>query len=421
MKNRMRLRAAFDFCMQEKIKFFITVVEIIIFLCLAMQIAYMIAEAYSYKERILQGLTVSPEQLGSCYIESEESTEEIVQKVRAIPGILSYGSISGRMTNTCECLLFLGEIQKQGSLYQDDENEEIFDQGIITYCMSWDMLKIMNIKLTEGSLSDELIQQEQDIVLYLDEVYREAVQIGDVFYSVYNDRIVYRYIVGGFFTGNSAIMDELSTETLNGTGSLSLDYGIIEVTDCVLWEDGFFTFDSSTNFDQINRMIQQIAAEGGGSAEVYQVSSIIRYIEQNADKNTLYLKEAAVFLAVILILSVSAGQISDILTRTKDYGIWLSCGASKKDLAFFIVFQNIIRTGIAALISAALMFCVFRMIYAFGAGIESKNLVKLLYFKYVLPTELLLAVFVIFFSSFLPAGLIKKASSVNLIKGKVSG
>lgn len=57
----------------------------------------------------------------------------------------------------------------------------------------------------------------------------------------------------------------------------------------------FFSFGSENDYDLINAKLREISQKYGEQIDVFRISSIVGYIKSDADRNTAYLKEAAIF------------------------------------------------------------------------------------------------------------------------------
>ncbi|MBD5158472.1 MAG: ABC transporter permease [Butyrivibrio sp.] len=420
MKNRIRLRVAFDFCLQEKARFRLSVLEIIAFMCLAIQIIYMIASSYSYLDRMKRGVNVPLEQLGYCYSDGDS---RFGSELSNVEGVVHYGDIdSGSGGLLCfDGLEKLHEAQR-GHTNIITESEFEKSGGVETVNISGDLWEVMNLKLTEGKKPAEIEYDTSDmypdVLIYLSESFRGEAQVGDVLYEVKHEgKLLYCFEVAGFFDKSSSVIDSyIVNDVLEKQGYYPLDYGVVAVHRGKP-ESGFFSFVGE--YAEVSGRIRALAAHNGVEVQVFNIASVAELMKSNTDKNTYYLKEAAIILAVIMIFAVSAGQVASIVTQTRNYGIWLASGASKRDLTVIIFMQNLIRIFIAVLISFALMLAVIHKIYGRYMNKPEHYVINIICLEYILPIVLILSVLTVLLSSLIPAGLIGKTPSVNLLKGKI--
>lgn len=64
---------------------------------------------------------------------------------------------------------------------------------------------------------------------------------------------------------------------------------------------------------------------------------------KNITKALKYLVIAAILLGSSCIIVLLVSQVSNILTRSEEYGIWLTNKATKKDIMWILIWQNLIK------------------------------------------------------------------------------
>ncbi|MCM1308802.1 MAG: hypothetical protein NC223_09415 [Butyrivibrio sp.] len=420
MKNGVRLRVAFDFCIWEKSRFAVSVLETVAFMCLAVQIIYMLASSYSFFDRVEKGLNIPAEQLG--YYSIDTGNGDLAGKLRQVEGITHCGTVDSGNGMVIEHKDFdiLRDIQEKHRRKNDGGG---FSQGVQAISITEDLWEVMRLELVEGKKPSETecddLGISPDILIYLSEDYKSVVQVGSVIHEQhYDEGSVKKYVVAGFLDKSSAVIDSyiFDAQSIEKQGYYPIGYKVLEVIRTEPFDSGFFAFEG--DFTEVSDRIKALAAENGTTVEVYSIANVIDYMKSNTDKNTYYLKEAFLILAVIMLFAISAGQIVSIVTRTKNYGIWLASGASKKDLAVIIFMQNLIRMLISLVISLLLMLVLFRILYCTNE--QNYYTVNSIYVRYVLPALALLSVLMVLISSVFPSRIILKASSVNLLKGRVN-
>ncbi len=427
MKNRMRFKAAMDLCIQEKAKFRLSVLEIIIFMCVSIQVLFMVFQTYGYRERVQEGFKVPVSQVGYCVIVGSDS--DTIEKIRNLPEILHYGTIDTGVLSTAEELRFLREVQRGHQKFMSDSDYDA-ENGVEVMVVSPDLWEVMNLKLVEGmepwkAEPPKPADITSGYLIYLSEAYRDVVNVGDVFESretTSKGELLLWYIIAGFIDKNSTVTDPyvFSVDNVEKIGHYSVDYEIIEVPVDGFDYDGFFVYSEESEFAEVERKIKGIAAENGlntGDVYVYNLSSVVQYAEDDVKKQTAHLREAAVILMAILVLSVSGIQAFDVLTKTKDYGVWLSSGADKRDLVFFIIYQNVIRTAIALFISIPFMLLALHKLYGYNS--ETHHMINRIFIRGIIPGSVALGILTALMASVLPSCLIAGSSAINLIKGKI--
>ena len=139
---------------------------------------------------------------------------------------------------------------------------------------------------------------------------------------------------------------------------------------------------------------------------------------KNTDMQTRVLKIALGLFGTAMIISLSVSQIYSIITKSRDYGIRLSNGVTKKDMCSIIFIQNIIQTVIPVILSMTAMYFVLRIF--FGGDLTSEQLIKHIFTLYCVPISLVVTIIVVMMSSVIPAKLMKKTSVLNLLNGRIT-
>lgn len=126
-----------------------------------------------------------------------------------------------------------------------------------------------------------------------------------------------------------------------------------------------FSFGSENDYDLINAKLREISQKYGEQIDVFRISSIVGYIKSDADRNTAYLKEAAII----------AG--------------------------------------------ACAMYYLLHIFY--GDNMPANTLVSEIYVKYCISSGIAAGLLTVIISSAIPCALICRVSSVNLMKGRLVG
>lgn len=167
-----------------------------------------------------------------------------------------------------------------------------------------------------------------------------------------------------------------------------------------------FTYSKENDYDNIVSKINGISEKYDTEINTYKISSVVGYTKKNTDMQTRVLKIALGLFGTAMIISLSVSQIYSIITKSRDYGIRLSNGVTKKDMCSIIFIQNIIQTVIPVILSMTAMYFVLRIF--FGGDLTSEQLIKHIFTLYCVPISLVVTIIVVMMSSVIPAKLMKK-------------
>ena len=287
--------------------------------------------------------------------------------------------------------------------------------------MSGDLWDVMNLRLIEGKLPSEyeIIESEKDILIYVSEKYRDYVRIGDIYSDKIGDKEIFRYIIAGIISDDSSVIDPyvFSDTLLDRQGFYSMEYGVIEVMDTSSWNGCFFTYNEDIGYKKISSDIIIKAEKAGAKADVYNISDVADYIVADMERDTYYLKEIALIMAVMMVISLTAGRIYSIIIRSSDYGIWVSCGATAGDLSMIVIWQNVITMIIPLVVSSVLMYNVLRIFYT--DNMVSLALLNEIYLSRCIPTQFALVILTVGLSCICPAGIFRHIKAAQLVRGRI--
>lgn len=418
MRNRDRLRVAMDNIAMEKGKKYLHIITASFFFLLPGFIVFFIFYAYGYEARVRNGLSVPVDRLGYYYAEPGDSDKDIYDEISSIEGVTGCGSISGISYNITPELQFLRERQMGHGIHESDD-------GIATICMDEGIWDAMNIRLTQGLRPQEYAlddpANERVVLLYLSDNYADLTHVGDI-YDAKNAKgvLIYRYIVAGFFDVKSRYLDPgvFTNLVMDKVGSCSLDYGIIEVRDSLSTYGCYFTFEGDGDYDRICSDINGISRKYNTAINTYRIAALVQYAREQADRDTKPLRETAVLLGIIMVLALTVSQVYSIITRAKDYGVWLSSGATGKDMALILFMQNLLKTTISLVIGNILTFAFLHIFFGIGGG-EARELMNITYLTRCIPVSVVLWAVTVLLSSVIPMVLMRRTSCINLLKGRV--
>ena len=415
MKNSVRIRIALDMCVREKKKFILSIFVLSIAFALILVNLYIVFSANSYMHKVQKGLKIPVEKLiwFSFELEDYKDNQNIYEELLKTSGVSTIGNISTGLSNTRPELAFLRNTQINGKKYANDSNY-LMHQNINVNVITAGMWDVVNLELISGKAPYEYEVDEIDVLLYFSEEYMEVVEVGQ---ELCFKEDSFRYIVAGFISGNSTMMDDtfFSDEQITYAGFHSMEYGIIEVMQSK-YISGYGVLEN--DYETVINQFNEIAKKYNSRLEIYSIDSVIDVAEKKAANSSFYLNEIMVILVVLAIISVLAIQIFEMLIHADEYGIWLACKATKKDLIIITCIQNFIRTFVAVAFSVLIVYLILISIY--GASVEMKMLTKDIYVIYCFPIIVLIGIMMVALESVIPSLILNRAGVVNLLKGELN-
>lgn len=420
MRNDVRMRIAVDMCIQEKFKFFASIFILFLASSLVIMNIYIVASANSYRYKVQKGLSVPLEKVIWYSFEPNdyEDADEIFKKITQNSDISNVGSILSNVSNGSRCLMHLREVQSLCKRFNKD-SDYMQRNDISTNVISKDLWNAMNYRILEGKAPNEYILTDKDVLLYFSEEYKGIVDIGQEFIDEYAGEVVYKYIVAGFISSESTMFNSsyFNEEQVENCAFHSMEYGIVEVIQGY-FNSGYAILRDESCFHSVRDYFYEIADMYEADMQIYSVDAVVKSAEIIAKNSSYYLNEIMIIMIVISLISVISIQIFEMLTRADEYGIILTCKATKKDLIIMIFFQNAIRNFIAIIMSLLVMFVLLLSLY--GNSPEMKIITRDLYLLYCVPIDIIVCIVLIVLESIIPAIIIGKADTVNLLKGELS-
>lgn len=424
MRNSRRIKIAFDMCVQEGVKSLLGIVVVfaafVMFGCIFM----LLGHNMSYTDRIETGLKVPYEKVGYINIDSMkldyEEEKEVIGLIQECDEIESLGHVSYGIQNTSRCISFLGEIQ-YGHQTVIPDNEYNVGEMIETYIMSAGAWDIMNLRLQEGAEPSQLEPDDNTILLYLSERYSGLVSVGEHYYDTYEDgTIIYDYVVAGFFSSDSYILANgtaNSTNNLIDAGCCSMDYAVVEVPGFLFNTAYFSTKDGG--FSEVKEYLGSIAQNYGIDIDMYELSSVLKFHNDNTAAVTKYLIEIAVLFTAAAVLLLIGIQIGRVISHAKEYGIWLTNGALFHDIALVTIYQNIIYVILPMILSCFAVRKITDMILS-GNG-QTAGPVISIFWEMNVPLLTVLAVILTAVTAGIPIILLYRKNAAELLKGETAG
>ncbi len=422
MRNRTRIKIAFDMCLNEGRLVLGIIVTMTAFILFGL-VFQMLGHANSYAARVQSGFSVPLERVGYCYLRASEQEYEraAAAEILRLDEITAMGDIAYGVCNTCDCLSFLREVQ----LGHEREifHEEYLEGGIEMCVMNMNAWDIMNLKLSSGKPPSEYEFNRNTELLYLPREYRGIAELGEHYYEI-NEKdgsVSYDYVVAGFLAEDSRLPAQFvnnSTDELINRGYYSTEYSIIEVVpgDSTYY-DGYFSIKEGTDFDGVKAAMTENAGKHGVDIEIYRLASVVGYAEERSRTASKYMLEMGLLLgaaAMVLLISIQTGRI---IAKAGEYGIWLTNGAGIRDIIFIIIYQNIIYILPALLLSIAAVY--FILPWLWSSGSEADILIREMMWKNNAPLMLALGAVITAVVSLIPVLLIRRSSTAVLVKGEL--
>ena len=145
-------------------------------------------------------------------------------------------------------------------------------------------------------------------------------------------------------------------------------------------------------------------------------------MEKNIDKSLKYLILAAILLTGTSIISLLVIQIGNILTRGKEYGVWLICNATDRDILKILILQNAIRL-IYAEIMAFLFVNLITRLLLYGENFAKSDLSQKISNRIIAlniyPVIIIVGLFIAGITVIVPAIKLSRTEPIKLIRGEL--
>lgn len=421
MRNRTRIKIAFDMCINEGWLFLLGMAVSVVAFAMLGWVIQMFATANSYVNRVQSALRVPTENVGFLSIDAGIDVEkEISADISGLKEIELIGYAQYWMSSTNEAILFLGEIQKghQKSI----RNEEYAVGKTIETCVlskgAWEM---MNLKLSSGKNPNEFSFEDNTRLLYLSDEYKSVVELGQHFYEISekDGSVLYDFVVAGFLSKDSRMLADgvgNSTDETVERGYYSTEYAIIEVNDSPFFDGGYFSIRNGESFDKVKDKIIEIGKHYNTEISINKLDSVLRYASERTRTVSKYMLELNVLLAAAAMILLVSIQIGRVASRAEEYGIWLTNGASMSDIMLIIFYQNIIYIFPAMIFGLAIVYRITLMLIFDAAGTD---FLREMLWRVDFPLLLLVGILVTVVISLIPVRLLSKSGTVSLVKGEI--
>ncbi len=247
--------------------------------------------------------------------------------------------------------------------------------------------------------------------------------------------VIVGYNLAGQYPVGSLIVDEMSGETYQVSDILqkgskwlddditfgmyyNLDNYVIKSLDTVISQDAgmlvmgnntfCFQVDELTSGENVKQQVMDVAEKIG--LEIYSIRSLLEKMqwsrrELHSDKDEIILSTVLFFTAI---LTMVVSSLITIYIRRRDIGIMYANGYSKREVSFMYVIETIIKIVIAFVMASAYWSINQYSIYDWRISVM----------PYLLAASGIIAVLLIFVSSYIPFIMIRQLKPVELIGGK---
>ncbi|MGN0166002.1 MAG: hypothetical protein ACI39R_07440 [Lachnospiraceae bacterium] len=416
MKNRVKFRIARDLCVHEGKGFVLSIFLLAVTMFLIGYLAYTQYSLNDYRKRAETGLKVSAEQIGTILVEDTDRYDEFVDALNNVNGVMGIGTMESNQFFFVKDLAFLGNLQKghfKGITDQEYENE--YEGCFQTTIVGAGIWQAMNIDLQEGKAPTEYDINERTWLLYLSEEFKDAVTMGEQYYSYDREgNVLAEYLIAGFYSSSTRMMDErvLLQKTSDSVGFYMPEYSVIVVDSGK--QDGMFVCEKG-KYDEVVKNFYTLAEQYSADISVYSMDAIVSKAEKNDSKVADSFAELSMLLGISALVMVICSQTITLLSHTRDFGVWLSSGATKKDLVYAFWFQNSIRTIAALPVAGAVLLFLLRQE---AVDVETDALAKSIYLGVSVPVMIVCGIVMIIISSLIPLMILKKTPVTTMLAGE---
>ncbi len=409
MKFRVRLKIAYDMCIKQLFAFRISTILFAITLTIFGIIIYQYKASYNYRLMVEKGFNKPLSEVYYLSSELNHSSENDYPDISNVEGMEL--PVSHQISyNTAPCLQFLNEISnKQNNGSQGIEEAWIFSNNFNMY----------NVRLIEGKEPAELNSYD-GIPIYLSEEYKSITNLYEHYQDYDGDKLVNDYYLAGYFSSDSVIPNPNVTSTNMG-GTIEMKYVMIELAG-MIDPFGYFTVKDGYTINDVMEGIRKEYAKSNSIAYITNVDSALTCMEKNIDKSLKYLILAAILLTGTSIISLLVIQIGNILTRGKEYGVWLICNATDRDILKILILQNAIRL-IYAEIMAFLFVNLITRLLLYGENFAKSDLSQKISNRIIAlniyPVIIIVGLFIAGITVIVPAIKLSRTEPIKLIRGEL--
>lgn len=415
MKFGKKLKIAFDICLSESGKFFLGILTVLVVLIMLEIVLLLKVNNNVYSERIEQGIKYDSSDV-YYLVPNTYDTKKIMQEIGELPEVYAMGNVYYGTANGSRELSFLRDIQKG---HQKFISSEEYNSGrmIETYVMTDGFWDIANIKLSSGKEPSEYEFNDNTVLLYLSEEYKDVVNIGEHYYNIYKTGVVvYDYVIAGFIDGDSKIIANGSstrTDELVNSGYYRMDYSIVEVFHKHFLET-YICFDHN-QFEAIKEKIVDIGDKYDTQIDIYSLESVVRHAKDANTEIAGVILEIAILLFAVSLVFLITTQVGKTIMKAGDYGIWLVNGMTIKDIKLVVLYQSVISLTIPLIFSLIAGYCF--VMHEFGKVVDTGKMITEIYMKNIIPILTVISIVCVAIVTIVPLIILRKKTASEILKG----
>lgn len=414
MKNRYRLKFAFDNMLLHAKQMLACVILYIITLLLFAVIIVMNKMTGGFREDVQAALKNDVSRLGYVSMDGNydyENQSAFIEYVRQLDGIETIGAWNIGI-NQENNFSFLAAIQKSNK--QNLDGEIPSDDYLEIIYMGMDAWNLFGFDLCEGIPPDENGNFDTTIFLYLGYQYRDALNIGDILTS---DNGNYTYKVAGFFDQGEtiAVNDLYLLDKFYLYSACSLDYAVIAVAEEDFVSGFYFSVSDGYSYDEVEKNIMILAENAHTYAALYKIDAVLTAAEKSLKPVNAYLIQLFIVVGFTACIVLTCYQTMNIIMRKSEYGIMYASGISTKDLLYMIVFENVIKMVISIIIMLPIL--TWMALKFFMVSYSAGYIIRRVIAQNVIVMSMIVGIIITGLSSIIPILTIKRYSPVELIGG----
>lgn len=252
---------------------------------------------------------------------------------------------------------YWGEMVKLHNAGRKVFREDGDSTSIQSVMVSHNAMSISKFPLLKGEKDKEY--PEEMVQLYLGYNFRD-IPVGTVFSSGEGE-YYFEYVVAGIMEQGSVIMDGMISDTNGFTLSYvtPVDNMIVlrmrSMDRSYFTAANFFSVAEGYTYEEAALKVKEISDQYGIAVETEMLAHRMQRVMSVTDWILAKIGTLGIFLCVLSIFILFSVQILTLLHRKDEFGIWIYCGISKRQLMFVLFLENLIKLFCSAGIAFVLL------------------------------------------------------------------